>query len=767
MKQHCLVAFALIFLPLAGICANKPAPDWSDSKWIAMERDLASPNDPNGKFIHHWTSLDIARQDTRIGDYALPEFRKEFRLRCKPRKATAYVCGLGQFELYVNGAKVGDHFLDPGWTQYDKEVLYVQFDVLPYLNKKNNALTVTLGNGFFNIPNERYYKITGSFGAPRLRMVLELEYPFGIVKRIVTDGNWKVHRSPLTFSSIYRGECYDATMEIPGVGLAGFDDSSWQAALELSDFTPAMLPQLNAPVKVVAELAPVASWQCDGGTIYDMGQNFSGIFRIVAKGETGSKVRVWPSEKLADGKVNQMGTGTPMFYEYTLRGAGQETWQPRFSYYGQRYFFVEGDAEVLDFVGLHTSADLTRVGSFRCSNELFNDVYRITDWAFRSNAASVFTDCPHREKLGWQEQSWLMFPSFAHMYDVRNQIPKALEDMACAQRADGCIPTIAPEYVRFEDGFEDTPEWGSALLIGAWNMYEWYGESEYIGKYYPQMQKYLSYLDSRKDIDGVLAYGLGDWLTVDERTALGITSHLVYCRDLELMSAFAGMLGLEDDKAKYEEAWKSAAAAFNTRFWNDGAGVYDKGTQADCAMPLYFGVVPPERRERVYASLLEAVESAGAVTTGEVAHPMMLSLLSAHGDDAVISRMHTQTEKPGYAYMLSKGVTTLTEAWDGSLSQNHFANGHIVDWFYSSLAGIRQEEGSTGFSRLVIEPRTVPEVDWVECSFDSPSGKVVSDWKKTDSGVSYHIVIPDGVDATLKLSGEELKVGAGTYEILR
>lgn len=741
--------------------------DWAGAKWIAYEPDKGRVGDQSGKFAHHYTPLDMQLSEKSFGDYKLPLFRTEFYLPSRPVSATAYVCGLGQFELYLNGEKVGDHFIDPGWTQYDKEVQYVAFDVLPYLNERN-AVGVMLGNGFFNIPNERYYKICGSFGVPRLKARIHIVLDNGETVEVISDETWRTTPGPVTFSSVYRGENYDARLLPECWDIPTFDDGDWSRPLVIDNYSPVMRSQMNDPVKVVREMPVADSWAWKEGTMYDMGQNCSGIFRIQVRGKRGDVVRIWPSENLKDGDIYQLGTGGPTFYEYTLKGEGVETWQPRFSYYGQRYFYVEGNAETVSFTGLHTSADFEKAGSFSCSNELFNKSLRLVDWALRSNSASVFTDCPHREKLGWLEQTHLMFSSNTFMYKLPRIYHKILQDMATAQRPDGCIPTIAPEFVRFETGFEDTPEWGSALIIDSWYIYRRYGDDSYLRKYYPVMKSFVDYLRSRRDSDGIVAYGLNDWLTTDNSTSIGITSHVMYIYDLALMNNIAALFGDKADAALYDGWHKVAVDDFNARFWDDVNGIYDNDTQADNAAALYFGIVPQERLRIVADNLLRSIMASGwAVTTGEVIHPYMLSVLSSMGRDDVISRMHNQTERPGYAYILDHGATTLTEAWDGTLSQNHFANGHIVQWFYEGLAGIGQTEGSVAYRHLTIEPRTVDEVNWVNCSHETPYGKVVSNWSRRADGVHYHIEIPACCDAAVRLPGYKATLGSGSYDFVR
>lgn len=720
--------------------------EWDGSYWIAMESNHANTMKDGEKYFHYGTPDDTLWAD--LGKYILPQFRKEFECDGQIAGATVRICGLGQFDLFVNGQKVGDHFMDPAWTQYDREAAYVTFDIGNMLDREN-AIGVMLGGGFYNIPNERYHKIVGSMGAPMMRLVLDIEYTDGRTRRICSDSTWKVAPSPVTFSSIYGGEDFDATLLSPGWNKAGFDDSRWNNVI-IADSDPQMFEQKNDPLIIHSELRPVAVVKKEQGWLYDMGQNFSGIFRIKVSGERGTKVIITPAEILKDGAVDQSSSGGPCRYCYTLSGDGIETWQPQFTYYGQRYFFVEG-LQPVELVGLHTTASSREVGSFECSNQLFNRILEMTKWALRNNMASVLTDCPHREKLGWNEQMHLMFASDGYCHDLLNIYRNELDRMESAQREDGCIPTIAPEYVRFADGFEDSPEWGSSIVLVPWYIYKWYGDSTEIIRHYPAMKRHMDYLRSKKDERGVVAYGLRDWLSTDPVDPAGITSHLIYIHCLDAMSKMSQLQGFTEDSEYYTAERSLAEKDFNSAFW-DGS-TYGNGCQAAAAMALYMDVVPEEYQQNVYEGLLDSIEKREyAIGVGEVAHPYLLNVLSSHKDDGTIFKIHTQRKAPGYAWCIDHGATALPEAWDGGMSQTHFCLGHIVEWFYGTLAGIRQADGDRGWKSVIIEPRPVGDLTWVKCSFDSPSGTIACDWKLQDDGkFVLHVTVPENMEVDVRL----------------
>ncbi|MFA6876857.1 MAG: family 78 glycoside hydrolase catalytic domain, partial [Parabacteroides sp.] len=386
--------------------------DWNGARWIALERDKKEELLPVG--LHGFSSyVKKFPEGKKIGFYLLPQFRKTFTTNKTVKRAVAYISGLGQFELFINGKKIGNNFLDPGWTKYDKCALYLTFDVTNQIQNGDNTVGVMLGNGFFNIPSERYFKVLASYGAPRLKMKLAIEYTDGSMQNLVTGTDWKASASPVTYSSIYGGEDYDANREQSGWMMPGFNDKNWSKALD-TNWQTKLLSQQSTPLHVRDSISPVRIFKNQKGQwVYDLGQNFSGIVRISVKASKSQYIKIWPAELLfADSTVDQRGSGSPYWFGYTPKADGrQENWQPQFTYYGFRYVAVEGAVpagksnaeglpEIAELTGLHTCNFADEVGYFHCSKPLFNQIYELIDWAIRSNMASVLTDCPHREKLG-------------------------------------------------------------------------------------------------------------------------------------------------------------------------------------------------------------------------------------------------------------------------------------------------------------------------------------------------------------------------------
>lgn len=756
-----------------GLLAEK---DWKNARWIALEKDKKDEIITTG--LHGLTDIDkVLPNGKKTGMYRLPQFRKEFTVGKPVKRAVAYVSGLGHFDLFLNGEKVGDNFLDPGWTKYDRCALYVSFDLSGTLQQGTNAVGVMLGNGFFNIPRERYFKLLTSYGAPRLLMNIDIEYTDGSRQTVITDNSWKASESPITYSSIYGGEDYDANKEQPGWNRPDFDDKAWTRALE-TGWTTRLLSQRSAPLKVRDRIPTVRLYQTRSGKwVYDLGQNFSGIVRLSLNATNPQPVKLYPAELInPDSTVNQSASGQPFWFAYTPKGTGsKESWQPQFTYYGFRYVQVEGAVpagqpnpeglpEITELTGLHTCNSAENVGTFYCSKPLFNEIYELIDWAVRSNMASVLTDCPHREKLGWLEEAHLMQYSLQYRYNLARLYEKTMNDMRSTQAANGMVPTIAPELVEFEGGFKDTPEWGSAFIISPWYIYQWYGDKRLIETYYPDMQRYVDYLSSRAD-DHIIAYGLGDWFDIGPRspgeaqlTSNGVTATAIYYYDVTLMQKMATLLNKPEDARHYGELAARIKESFNRKYWNTSTRTYDRNSQAANAVALYMGLTTPENQQQVFNNLIADIRGRNnALTAGDVGYRYVLRALEAGGASDVIYDMNCKYDTPGYGWQLAHGATALTESWQayGFVSNNHFMLGHLMEWLFSGLGGIRQADGSVGYKHIVIRPEPVGDVRSASTTYQSPYGQIVSDWKEDGNNFSIRVEVPAGSRASVWLPATE------------
>lgn len=739
--------------------------DWQQARWIGFEEIpdsavIIPALHGNGK--KEWGP----RRNI------LPLLRKEFSVAKPLKRATMFISGLGHFDMALNGKKVGDHFLDPGWTQYNKQTLYITFDLTSQIKQGQNAIGVMLGNGFYHIPGERYRKITGSIGYPKMICRMLLEFEDGTTQNIISDAGWKTAPSPITYSSIYGGESYDARLEKQGWDQPGFNDQHWKEAQVVSG-PENLASQTMDPLKVTDILPTKKITQPKAGIwVYDVAQNASGIPRIKVKGKSGDVIKITPGELLDDsGRVTQQASGGPMYYTYIIKGTAEETWQPQFTYYGYRYLEVEGAVPpnennpsqlpvMLAMDGLHTRHAATSAGSFSCSNELFNKTYHLIDWAIRSNMASVLTDCPHREKLGWLEEVYLMGSSILYNYQVPSLLNKITNDIRDAQTPDGLVPDIAPEYVEFDGGFRNSAEWGSAAVFVPWDVYKWYGDKRVLEDNYNTMARYMTFLSKQVQKDS-LSRGLGDWYDIGPKgvgpsqlTPIALTAFATYYHDLRTMISIASVLGKQQDVLKYENNSSEVKAYFNRKYLNKATGQYATGSQTANAMALYTGLVEDGQKEIVLQHIIDDIaKHNNSLTTGDIGSVYLLRVLNEANRSDIIYKMNNRSDVPGYGFQLANGATALTESWQAYryVSNNHLMLGHLMEWFYSGLAGISQEQGSVAFKKILIRPQPVGDITFAKASYWCPYGLIKSEWEKHDNTFDLQINIPPNTTATIHL----------------
>ena len=749
---------------ITGLFSEK---EWDGAKWIAYDKI-----NPENRLVPgiHLPGNDFNGKE--LGFHKLPILRKEFQVKKGLKQALVFVSGLGHYEMEINGKKVGSNFIAPGWTDYDETVLYNTFDITDWIKTDKNALGMWLGNGFFNIPNTRYRKVMTAFGNPMMILKLQLNFSDGSSETIISDESWKAAPGPITFSSIYGGETYNSTLEQVGWNKAGFDDSNWQNAIVVDSPCKELLPEKDYPVQLAETIQLKKTSKIadiENGWLYDFGQNASGIFEISVKGNHGDSIKITPAELLDEkGQANQNASGQPHYYTYVLKGDGVESWQPKFTYYGFRYLQVEGAVpttenkntglpEIVEIKMLHNRNSSPETGSFSTSFELFNQIDTLVKWAIKSNFQSVLSDCPHREKLGWLEQTYLMGEGIHFNYDVYGLYSKIVDDMITAQTTDGLVPDIAPEYVEFAGGFRDSPEWGSAAVILPWLIYKWYGDIEPMKKAWPMMTRYVAYLKN-KSVNHIVDYGLGDWFDmgpaspgVAQLTPVSLTATAIYYYDVHLLSEMAVLLGKEE--AGNLKNWATEIkTSFNTKFFNPETGNYSTGSQTAISMPLVAGLVDDENREKVVQTLVNSIhKSENALTAGDVGFHFLVRALSDNNQGELLYKMNARNDVPGYGYQLKKGATALTESWPAleNVSNNHLMLGHIMEWYYGGLGGIGQTEKSVAYREIKIEPQFVGDIKSAKTSFEAPYGKIFSKWEKSGENFTLEIEIP--VNTTAKI----------------
>ncbi|HVU34507.1 MAG TPA: family 78 glycoside hydrolase catalytic domain, partial [Opitutaceae bacterium] len=718
---------------------------------------------------------EIPGRNPRAADTLL--LRREFAIRPGLRRALLFVTGLGTYTASIDGTPVGaEDLLKPGWTETARTCLYDTRDVTSLLKPGANAIGITLAGGMYNvaaIPG-RYTKFV-SASRPLLAFAeLRLEYDDGTTQTVNSDAQWQVAVGPTTFAHVYGGEDYDARKVPVGWDRPGFTGAGWRAAVVTTPPGGALrgLSESAPPIRAVATLPPLTRHELSPGVIvYDLGQNAAVMPHLRVHGAAGSTVKISPAELLKpDGSIDPSSTrpaSSDASWNYTLDGRGEESWSPQFFYHGARYLQVECTAPagaplpVVDAIdGIVIRSASSAAGEFSSSNELLNRIATLVRWAQSNNMVSVLTDCPHRERLGWLEQYHLNGPSLRYDFDVTRLYAKGLDDMSDAQRPNGLVPDIAPEYIRFDEGFRDSPEWGSAFIIAAWQQYVWSGDATSLRRHYAGMQRYFEHLASKSQGD-LLSFGLGDWYDLGPKapgiaqlTPIALTATAIYYEDATTLERIAEVLGHQDDAARFRRKAAAIGQAFNARFLPPGSGGYATNSQTSNAMPLVLGLVPTNRRSEVVGRIVADIRAHdNGLTAGDVGYRYLLRALAENNRSDVVFDMNDQTEKPGYGYQLAHGATSLTEAWDANRhsSQDHFMLGQIVEWLYHDVAGLAPDPDSPGFGRAIIRPNPVGDLLWARAKYDSVRGCFSVAWRREPGRFALTIDVPANARALVEL----------------
>ncbi|MDR1438540.1 MAG: glycoside hydrolase family 78 protein [Clostridiales bacterium] len=752
------------------------------------------------------------------GDGESHVYRLGFSLERAVASARLFVCGLGHYEMYLNGAKVGDRVLEPGWSDYRKTAYYSAYDVTGMLQPGANAAGALLGDGMYNVVGGRYAYYPRSYGKMKLLAQLNVTYENGERACIATGPDWRMAESPYRFCCMYGGEDYDARLELPGFSCAGFrEGSNWSPAVQVGAPECELKVQAIAPCKAMRSYGARRTSRA-GALVYDFGVNFSGWPRIsLSGGRPGDTVKLFPAEVLGgDGLPDQFVTKNGFCWQVTLAGARQTAYEPKFSYYGFRYLLVEGAREageggagegeseagpfVESLAGQFVYPDVEAGGGFACSNALFSQIHAIVRQAMLSNLKSYLTDCPHREKLPWMEQAHLIGPSLMYNFELGSLFQKIMRDIADAQHEDGMVPDICPQYVEFgyHRGYNDSPEWGSAAILIPWQLHRRYGDDGILARNYGAMRRYAGYLESQAH-HHVLHHGLGDWLDVgpcppfSQNTPVPVTATCIYHLCLLAMAGAAAILGKAGDEERYRALAGDVRREFRAQFLDRQSHRVIRVancSQAAQAMALMCGMVDEQEEELALRGLLDDIEKRGyATTAGDVGHPFVIAALIRYGCADAAARMVSQSQTPGYGYQVRHGATALCEAWDGPDperphgSQNHLMLGSVEEWFYAGLAGFANSHADAPFcagaplgapvragnplNRMVLKPQFAEGCDEVDAWVLHPYGRVSLRWKREGGVARVRVRIPPGMDALFvsQADGSQTVLGSGEHEL--
>lgn len=720
------------------------------------------------------------------GKYHL--YRTVFDTQNEIMQAKLYICGLGHQECVINGEKVTDAVLEAGWTDYTKTCQYCAYDVTSLIETGKNAICVKLGDGMYNVPGGRYVYFPRSYGKRKLLASLRITYADGHIQKIVTGDDWLIGESPIQFCCIYGGEDYDGRIDWKVSGIYVADSSGWTRAILCEKPQAVLCARQTPPLMVMQQYSPVSvTKKDDGSVLYDFGTNFSGRVKLCIetnKQASGKKVILTPAEILTKEKEpDQRVTGEGYAWTYICNENSLQQFTPDFTYIGFRYVkaVVPEGVKITALVGEFIYPKLEETGYFSCSNELFNSIHKIIRQAMLSNTKSYFTDCPHREKLGWLEQTHLIGPAMMCNWNLESFYEKIEQDMEDSQHIDGLVPDICPEYVtgfdQWHTGFLDSPEWGSACVLNMGLLASKYGNFFAMEHWYETMKRYVDYL-TKKTRYGVLHHGLGDWLDIgpctpySQNTPVFVTATCIYYMDLAVMEKAAHRLHKTEDEKEFAKLRAYVYEEYNHQFLDNQTGRYANGSQACQALSLMAGLVPPQYKEKVVRQLKDEVVKRGyAITAGDIGHPYLVAALMKYGMNDVLNEMTNITEHPGYGYQVVNGATTLTEEWDGPDpdrphgSQNHLMLGSIDEWFFAGLGGIRSIRTNSEFDKITICPHIAQGVDHCEVQMKHPYGKICVSWEKKEESAVVTVTIPPNLTASILTEDEHTLqiVGSGTY----
>ncbi|MEA4917774.1 MAG: family 78 glycoside hydrolase catalytic domain [Proteiniphilum sp.] len=745
--------------------------DWQ-AQWIGLDKSF-----PN----------DVLKEKTRL---AARYLRKEFKNEKKVTKGTLYISGLGLYEAFINGKKIGDQVLSPTPTDYSKSVKYNTFDITGLLASGNNAIGVTLGNGrFFNmrtIEDNSYPPLppTENYGFPKMILQLEIDYEDGSRRTLISDGSWKITADgPILANNEYDGEEYDARKEMPGWNNPGFNDSHWMP-VELVEAPKGILQaQLNGNIKIMDSLSPTTVTEVKPGMyILDMGQNMVGWLSMKVKGKAGDKVKLRFAEVVNEDGTLYMANIRNAFVTdiYTLKGEGEEFWEPSFVYHGFRYVEITGYPGIPtidNFEGKVIYDEMETTGSFESSDAIINQIYKNAYWGIRGNYRGMPTDCPQRdERMAWLGDRATGSLGESFIFNNHNLYAKWLDDIEESQLENGSIPDIAPAYWK---NYNDNMTWPAAYLIIADMIYKQYGDDRPIIKHYESMKKWMKFMGDNFMVDHIMPRDLyGDWCMPPESpemihsgdparktdgTLLGTS---FYYHMLCLLEKFALLQEKKDESKQFSDQAALIKEAYNNRFFNKETAQYSNNTVTANLISLCFNLVPEGYEKKVFENIVHKTQHDfnGHVSTGLVGIQWLMRGLSTYGRSDLAFQIATNRDYPSWGYMIENGATTIWELWNGNTadpamnSQNHvMLLGDLIVWFYEYLGAIQNAPGNSGFKKIEMKPHVVDRLSHVTASYHSLHGMIKSAWKKSGDSFEWNITVPANSKAIVYIPAKDKK----------
>jgi alpha-L-rhamnosidase len=761
------------------------------SEWSApayWETGLLSADDWRASWIAPPLQKDSAPKDALV-ERPAPLLRRTFQLKRGIRSARVYVTSHGLYELHLNGQRVGDQLLTPGWTSYDKRLQYQTYDVTPMLAAGENAIGVMLGDGWYMGPiGLQKYANANTAGGNRRRLALLLQlhvtYLDGSEETLVTDGGWKTATGPILASGIYAGEIYDARRERTGWSKPGYDDHDWSSVDVVAGAKDTLVAP-GPPVTRHEELRPIRIFKTPAGdTVADMGQNMVGWVRLKVRGKAGTTVTLRHAEVLdRDGNFYTANLRTArQEIRYTLKGGGVETYEPHFTYQGFRYVQIAGYPGQLttgDIRGIVVHADLPVTGEFTTSSPLVNQLQHNILWGQKGNFVDVPTDCPQRdERMGWTGDAQAFSPTAAFNMDVDGFFTKWLADLAADQDPNGRVSWVVPDVVHLIEGQQagGTAGWGDAATVIPWNLYLAYADTHILRVQYDSMTRWVEYERARAG-DELIWHGdfqFGDWLdffSTAKHTNFGSTSPdliatAYFAHSVDIVQRTARVLGKAADAARYAALLEKIKEAFNRKFVTIDGHV-GESTQTAYVLALDFDLLPESLRKPAAERLAQDVRQQGHLTTGFLGTPHLLATLSRYGYLTEAYLLLNRTEFPSWLYPVQHGATTIWERWDGVKpdgtlqdeamnSFNHYAYGAVGEWMYGVMAGINIDPDEPGYKHVLIKLQPGGGFSFVSASHESPYGRVASAWVLRAGALQLNLDIAANTHATVELPRAKL-----------
>jgi alpha-L-rhamnosidase len=737
---------------------------FTDSKWKARAQ-----NQSKWKKSSVVAELGDAKSDS-VPPLPSPAalLRRGFEITKNVQSGRLYVTALGSYRMFLNGQPVGDDLLTPGFTDYSKRVQYQTYDVTKQVASGKNVLSAILGEGWFG-SGMTWSGLAYFFQPPPVRLLaqLEIEYSDGTHDNFVSDGSWKTAASPILHSEIYSGETYDARDEIANWNQPSFDDAAWQSATPVPGSSAPVVAQLDTPVRIVQTIASVFVSPVKGAFIFDMGQNMVGWARLKASGPAGTRIRMRFAERLnPDGSIytenlrNADATDT-----YVLRGGGDESFIPSFTFHGFRYVEVTGfpgtptTANIIGEVTSSVSGDPT--AHVVTASDLVNRMWSIGIWGQRGNFVSIPTDCPQRdERLGWMGDAGVFWRTGSYNFDIDAFSHKFMHDVTDGQTDAGDFTNVSPDSLR-PSGSEGAPGWADAGVIIPWTTWMQYGDRSIVERNWDAMQKFMDFI-AHANPDFLRKNGVGpnfaDWLAPDDRTNKDLLATAYWALAAQMMEQMAHAIGKEDDAKHYADLIGNIRTSFQKAYIK-ADGEVGTGTQTSYVVALYTKMAPESLEPALVNNLVKDIESRKwHLSTGFLGTPFLLFTLANYGRADVAYRLLLNQSFPSWGYMLSKGATTWWERWNGDTgdpamnSYNHYAFGSVVAWVYRYVAGIDTASDSPGFHHIIIHPHFDGSMPHASGEYDSIYGKISTDWT-SDSGKSMalRVTIPANTSATIYL----------------